>query len=103
MQIKTTVRFDLTRVKRAIVKKTNNKCWEGRRADKEHLLTADCGAYSSGQHGNQPIEISQNLKIELYDLVISSHDSSRCIPEGAKVSVTEMLLACLHLLWHCWQ
>ena len=79
MQIKTTVRYDLTPVKMAIIKKIrNNKCWQG--CGKNGTLVQGCGKNGTlvnsweckcKSHYIKQYGGTSKLKIELpYDLAI---------------------------------
>jgi hypothetical protein len=65
IQIKTTLRFHLTPVRMAFIKKANhNQCW-GRCRMKGFLIHCwwECNYYS--HYGNQYGSFSENLKIQL--------------------------------------
>ena len=69
MQIKTTMRYHLTLVRMAIIKKTINKCWQG------HEKRETSGTVGGMQTGAATVEnsmkIPQKLNIELpYDPAI---------------------------------
>ena len=70
MQIKTSVRYYLTLVRMAIIKKsTVSKCWRGR-GERELSYTAG-GDVSRCSHYGKCIEVPQKLKLELpYDPAI---------------------------------
>jgi hypothetical protein len=80
MQIKTTLRFQLTPVRMAIIKNRNdNKCWQG------------CGkkepSYTAGGNVNNSLEASQNSNNRT--AIQSSNSSPRDIPKGMEVGLQQ--------------